>query len=225
LYNLLYGFWRFDILKDASTRTGPPARPFRRIGGALCLDFANTANWRAAPAPEERLGPYGDLVAWGRQAELAKGAEAKRLLEEARARPAAAGAALRRAVGLRETIYRTFAAVAGGRRPAPRDLASLNEAVGRAMGRPAIVPAGRGFAWAWAGDEGGLDSFLAPVARSAAELLLSPEAARVRQCADDRGCGWLFVDRSKNRSRRWCDMKDCGNRAKARRHHRRRRGR
>ena len=58
-----------------------------------------------------------------------------------------------------------------------------------------------------------------PVVQSAVDLMTSPELDRVGQCADDRGCGWLFVDTTKNRSRRWCDMRDCGNRAKARRHY------
>jgi predicted RNA-binding Zn ribbon-like protein len=64
-----------------------------------------------------------------------------------------------------------------------------------------------------------------PILRSAAEVLTSEKRTRLGQCADDRGCGWLFLDTSKNRSRRWCDMEDCGNRAKARRHYLRERGR
>ena len=64
---------------------------------------------------------------------------------------------------------------------------------------------------------------LGPVARSAAELLTSDRLDRLRQCESEKGCGWLFVDGSRNRSRRWCDMSDCGNRAKARRFHRRHR--
>jgi len=51
--------------------------------------------------------------------------------------------------------------------------------------------------------------------------LTSEELDRVRECADDRGCGYLFMDTSRNRSRKWCDMRGCGNRAKAQRHYRR----
>ena len=67
----------------------------------------------------------------------------------------------------------------------------------------------------------GFDRILWPVARSAGELLISDKLDRVRQCADDRGCGYLFVDTSRNRSRRWCSMESCGNRAKAHRHYQR----
>ena len=63
-----------------------------------------------------------------------------------------------------------------------------------------------------------MDLFLDPIIKSAADLLVSPELKRVKQCADDF-CGWLFMDKSRNNSRRWCSMKDCGNRAKAHRHY------
>jgi len=62
-----------------------------------------------------------------------------------------------------------------------------------------------------------------PILRSGADLLASEDRERVGQCADDRGCGWLFFDASRNRSRRWCNMEDCGNRAKAKRHYARER--
>jgi predicted RNA-binding Zn ribbon-like protein len=77
------------------------------------------------------------------------------------------------------------------------------------------------FAWDWAEDPDSLDRVLWVVARSAGELLTSDQLDRVRQCADDRGCGYLFLDTSRNRSRRWCSMESCGNRAKARRHYQR----
>ena len=63
-----------------------------------------------------------------------------------------------------------------------------------------------------------LDGVLAPITWSAAEFLRDPASARVKEC-DGETCGWLFLDTSKNHSRRWCEMKDCGNRAKARRHY------
>jgi predicted RNA-binding Zn ribbon-like protein len=79
-----------------------------------------------------------------------------------------------------------------------------------------------GFAWDWAGAEDALDQMLWPVVHDAAGLLTSEELDRVGQCDDDR-CGWLFLDTSRNRSRRWCSMEDCGNRAKARRYYERKR--
>src|ERR671930_579256 len=71
-----------------------------------------------------------------------------------------------------------------------------------------------GFAWV-------ADDVLAPVVWSAAELLTSGPLERVRECPGDDTCGWLFLDTSRNGSRRWCDMRTCGNRAKARRYYRR----
>jgi predicted RNA-binding Zn ribbon-like protein len=82
------------------------------------------------------------------------------------------------------------------------------------MMRSQIVKAENGFYWHMTGNKAKLDWILNPVIRSAADLLISEEFSRIKKCADPT-CGWLFLDISRNRSRRWCDMRDCGNRAKA----------
>jgi predicted RNA-binding Zn ribbon-like protein len=202
---------------------GSAAGHMHLVGGRLCLDFANTVDWRTGPNRQEWLNGYADLVAWGRHAGALTGAEADGMLAEARRHPAAAAAALARAIALREAIAAVFQAAACGTPPQAGDLAALNAALASALAHARVVPAGDGYAWAWAAGAGTLDRVLWPVARSAAELLTSPDLARVRECAGEP-CGWLFLDTSRNRSRRWCTMEGCGNRAKARRHYARRRG-
>jgi len=83
-----------------------------------------------------------------------------------------------------------------------------------------LEPGGAGFSGSWPAADY-LDRPLWPVARAAADLLQSEQLERVGECADDRGCGYLFLDTSRNHSRRWCSMESCGNRAKARSHDRR----
>jgi predicted RNA-binding Zn ribbon-like protein len=96
----------------------------------------------------------------------------------------------------------------------------MNRTLREALSRLEVAPAAGGFAWAWVADEASLDQVLWPVVRSAAQLLTSGELARVRECARE-GCDWLFVDTSKNHSRRWCTMAVCGSRVKAGRYYRR----
>jgi predicted RNA-binding Zn ribbon-like protein len=187
-------------------------------GGLLCLDFANTVSGRARERPKEQLNLYSDLVSWGREARLVTDLEAQRLLREARRRPGEAASVLERAVMLREGIFRIFSAVADGRSPDDADLAVLNAALSEALSWARIVQTPEGFAWDWADRGERLEQLIWPIARSAAELLTSPDLSRVRECAET-GCAWLFHDTSRNRSRQWCDMKVCGNRAKARRHY------
>jgi predicted RNA-binding Zn ribbon-like protein len=127
---------------------------------------------------------------------------------------------LERARELRETLYRIFGALAAEARPAEDDLARLNSELALTLARCRIEPEGAGFAWSWNEDSLALERPLWPIVRSAAELLTSPERALVKRCASDT-CLWLFLDRTKNHARRWCDMKVCGNRAKVRRHRRR----
>jgi predicted RNA-binding Zn ribbon-like protein len=183
---------------------------------SLCLDFANTLSWRTSEKPEEKLRSYMALVEWGRKAGIVSAREARALLRVG----SPSKNVWKRAIILRESIYRIFAAQAAGRRARPPDVAILNETVRDAMGRLSLVPQATGFAWRWPADSDAARRILWTVARSAADLLTSAHLGAVRECAG-AGCGWLFVDLSRNRSRRWCAMSDCGNREKARRHYQR----
>jgi len=201
---------------------GTNAATLKLLGGRLSLDFANTADWHASVHPVEFLSSYSDLVTWSQHVGILKDQQAQRLLKEAARRPEDATTVLERAIALREAIYRIFSAISHGRSPQAADLATFNAELSRALVQSRIVSTVEGFAWDWAGAEDALDQMLWPVAHDAAGLLTSEELDRVGQCADDR-CGWLYLDTSRNRSRRWCSMEDCGNRAKVRRHYERKR--
>jgi predicted RNA-binding Zn ribbon-like protein len=191
--------------------------------GKLCLEFANTADWHAAEQPVELITSYGDLVAWAQRVGMISAETAESLQKRAAAQPALAAQIHAWAIELREAIYRIFVAHAEGKSPDSADLALLNEALPRAYATPELVATATGYSWYWRGDENGLDGILWPILRSTARLLTDGDLARVGQCADDRGCGYLFYDTSRNRSRRWCDMNACGNRAKSQRHYARHR--
>jgi predicted RNA-binding Zn ribbon-like protein len=208
------GYTETAIVRLENLVSGGASRP-------PCLALANTVRWHASDHPEETLRSYAGLVAWARAAEMLTTPAARRLLHAAADRPAEAARVLKRAVALRETIYRIFVALIHKRPPAGSDLDGLNRALAHSAGCARVVKTAKGFARTWGTDDAALDSLLAPLAFSAAELLVSEGRERVGQCADDRGCGWLFLDTSKNRTRRWCDINDCGNRAKQRRHYER----
>ena len=188
----------------------------------LCLDFANTLEMHASDHPQETLRNYADLVAWAQEKEVIRNSE--KLLRTAKDKSIEAERVLDQAFAIREVIYRIFAAVAAGSSPADVDLATLNTALPDAMSGAQIIQSESGFDWQWERNENALDTMLTPIIRSAGELLTSDELKCVGQCADDRGCGWLFIDTSKNRSRRWCSMEDCGNRAKQRKHYQSKQG-
>jgi predicted RNA-binding Zn ribbon-like protein len=194
------------------------SREWGSIAGKLCLDFANTVDWHRSDHPEERLTDYGQLVSWARAQRLLSKDGARRLLDRAGREPDAAASVLRRALKLRDAIYDIFTAPVLGKPVDERDLEILNAGLSQAMRGARLEVRDEHISWGWQ-DGDGFDCMLWPVLRSAADLLASEDRERVGQCADDRGCGWLFFDASRNRSRRWCNMEDCGNRAKARRHY------
>jgi predicted RNA-binding Zn ribbon-like protein len=187
------------------------------IGGAPCLDFANTVDPRHAADREEFLDGYGALVAWAVHAGLETPAAGKRLAGLGEQRATEAGRVLARAVTLREALYALLSPHAR-----PDDaLAVLNRELRRAWAGAAIVRHGDTFELRLA-DEDALDRVLWPVALSAYELLTTPGAC-IKECDGDE-CGWLFVDTSKAGRRRWCSMGSCGNRAKQGRYRRRHAG-
>jgi len=187
-----------------------------------CLRFSNTIDWRKTDHPDESLNSFADLVAWGQRAGSLSNDQAGHLLQEASRNPDQASATLQRAIDLREAIYRVFSATARHEQPHQADLDNLNVTLTRGMSLARLFQTAAGVAWGWADDDAALDRVLWPVARSAAELLTSADLSRVREC-EGNGCGWLFLDASKNHTRRWCSMEGCGNRAKASRHYQRKR--
>ena len=177
----------------------------------LCLNFANTRYWRGSATPTEDLtrwticcvGPKRRSGCRPRWCSVSLG---KRRFFEA-------------AIALRETIHRCFSATASGRAPAEEDLGALNAALAAAPARQRVSRGG----WDIGTPEPSAASLLAPALWSAADLLVSKQLERVRQCANPQ-CGWLFLDNSKSGNRRWCSMSACGNRAKAHRHYLRQKG-
>jgi len=189
---------------------------FDLTGGLLCLDFANTVDDRTETHPQELLMSFKELVLWSQQAQVVTEQKAKQLLEKAEQGPSEATRVLKLAVEVREAIFRIFKAVAEDESPGEEDLVILSAVVAEAQIHAQIVPGTHGFHWDWAVTSNDLDCMLWPVVRSAADFLTSDELDTVRVCASD-SCNWLFIDTSKNHSRRWCNMKSCGNREKARR--------
>lgn len=198
---------------------------YELTGGAFCLDFANTGPDQKAPETRaEKFEKYPDLLSWAVQSGELTVQDARSLSVAANHLPLRANAVLRKARELRQAIYEIFSAIAGGRAPATKDLDTLNNYWKAASVHRTLTHSGGSFRTAWTmDDKDEMERPLWPVAASAAELLTSEELASVRECASDQ-CSWLFLDNSRNRTRRWCDMKVCGNREKARRHYERAKG-
>jgi predicted RNA-binding Zn ribbon-like protein len=194
---------------------------FKLRGGDVSLDFVNTLGWRLTGYPREYLRSYEDLLDWGRQAGLLALEETEDLSREATLDPEGARETLSRALALREAIHRLISAHIAGESQDENDLSALNRELSIALSHLRVMPADGAYSWDWdrSGDEGKtpLDSPLWRVAQSAAQLLTSEKLGRVKLCAGE-GCGWVFLDESRNSSRRWCDSRDCGNRERVRRH-------
>jgi predicted RNA-binding Zn ribbon-like protein len=187
--------------------------------GHRALDFANTMDWHLSDHPRDRLRTYEDFTDWARDGRVISPAQKRALDEEAKLHPARAQKALAAARQLRDALQRLFDAEALDKPANPADLDLLKGAVAKAVANASFDKSAGGITFTWSDVSRDLEYPLGTLAWISLDLLSSDEREMIGQCADDRGCGFLFLDTSKNHSRRWCSMEGCGNRAKARRHY------
>jgi predicted RNA-binding Zn ribbon-like protein len=190
------------------------------VAGALCLDFINTVGGTRAGVHTDKLETYGDLLDWAVLGGALTRADAARLGRYAADEPDTAGKVLMAAKAFREALHAVFAAQAS-QDVAPKPALDLvNAWIGQSLAHARlVVREGEGFAWGWDRADAP-DAPLWAIARDAGELLTKGPLDRLTECASDT-CGWLFLDSTKNHSRRWCDMRGCGNRDKVRRYRQR----
>ena len=190
-------------------------RAYQLVGGHAALDFVNTLDWRFREgAPEELLTSYGDLITFVAQSELLTAKRAKSLQRGPDGN--AVAQALEEARRLREALAEILYAQVDGRKPVPAALKTIEDTLKTVRERQVLLRVDGRMSWALPerGEDAALPVWL--LAQSAEELLTSGAMEKVRACAKP-DCRWLFLDTSKNHTRRWCDMKLCGNRMKARR--------
>lgn len=207
-------------VEDKVIETGMIEEKFQDLlGERLCLDFVNTVSWRGRESPKDNFSTYYDLLLWSRYVKIISDKDFNALRNKSKTHSNEAQKVMDNAIDLREAIYSVFSARAQGREAPEEDLLTFNDFLSRTMCHSRIQQTDTGLVWDTDGDKNSLDWILNPIIRSAAELLISSDIRKVKRCGDNE-CGWIFLDSSRNQSRRWCDMKDCGNRAKARRFYR-----
>ncbi|GIJ20424.1 hypothetical protein Vlu01_10480 [Micromonospora lutea] len=184
------------------------------MGGNLALDFVNTRTGPPVGSPDgDVLTGYPELVAWAGYAGTLTEAEVTRSLRLSHDDPDAAQAAFGRALRTRDRLDEVFRALATGRSPSGADLAHLRDEEADALAHALLDRAGS-YVWTWRDDHTAARP-LRPVVHAAVQLLTTGALDRIKGCG---GCRFLFHDESKNRSRRWCSMDDCGTVEKARRY-------
>jgi predicted RNA-binding Zn ribbon-like protein len=199
-------------------RDAPRYGQFSWIGGDPSVDFVNTVTWRTYGPCRERIGSIGDVIAW---AAVAFGRDpTDRLRAYAARHPRKAAQVLDRGFALRRNLHALFGAVAAGARAPAAELRAFNAALQATFGRTSVRETRR-LEWHWSSPENPLEVVLHRLTWSAARLLTSPDLGLLRQCANPE-CGWVFLDRSRKRNRRWCGL-ECSSQDKSRRYYARKR--
>lgn len=182
------------------------------VAGNLALDFGNTIDDPLGPERFDHVANYGNLVAWSQRIGTLSAQSSATLLQLARDHPREAESTVQRGKELRAAINETFGAIVDGH-SADTGWQQLRPFLTEAIRHAGVRSSSRNFSLVWDSTE--LGSPLWPVAEAAYRLLIGPEIQRLKRCV---GCPWLFVDRSKNHSRRWCSMEICGTDEKMRRY-------
>ena len=183
--------------------------------GILCLEFADTS-----PAEDkgEELHSIEDLLQWAKKTGVLSSADSVRLAKHYLGNRRQAATDLSTVIAVRDLLYSIFTRIANGHPLRDRDVSELNSALSHTPARLRVRAHSGSFGTHWDSATEGLSQILFPVLADAAELLTSDRLGRIHQCASAE-CTKLFVDVSRNGSRRWCDMNVCGNRMKARLHY------
>jgi predicted RNA-binding Zn ribbon-like protein len=217
-------YWCYLVVMPSSPvpLTLAPTLPFKYVGGDPSIDLVNTVDWTPRGLVDERLTDYDRLTRWAEGAGQLNGRQGSRLRARAAEHPRLAERAYRDALALRWQLRQLFVAIAHDRPvSASPALAELNAALSSALGQLELAPRASGgdeggvLQWSWRDANEQLDHVLWPVLWAAGELLASDEATRIRECGGE-DCGWLYVDRSRNGLRRWCQMEVCGTKEKSR---------
>ena len=212
-------------MAGTSTTTLSSDLSFQYIGGDPAIDLVNTVDWTSRGPEQDRLTDFDRVILWAQGAEILSAKAASSLRAQAHAKPRAAEATYQEVLRVRTVLRRLFRAIAASE-PAGDALDDFNRLLGRALeqmrvtsarGKPRARPALQ-LGWREGGES--LDSIIWPVVWSAASLIVSQEAPRIRICGGP-DCGWMYVDRSRNKLRRWCQMETCGTREKSRRRYQR----
>jgi predicted RNA-binding Zn ribbon-like protein len=215
---MLHGSRGYRDVVSSGSGILAPDRTSHAMGSRLCLAAVNSVAWRRSADPVDSWQGYQDVVDWVAAAGWLP--QAERIRRLARQDRATADRTFRRAVALREALHELFSAVAAGEDAPPAPLRRVQRWTTRGLTALRLVedPAttSRGYALHWTTPT--LDLPVQQVAVSATLLLASPELSQLKQCPGPR-CGWVFLDESRNQTRRWCDPTLCGNRNRVHAHY------
>ncbi|MET8278524.1 CGNR zinc finger domain-containing protein [Micromonospora sp. NPDC005174] len=194
------------------------------VGGHPVLDLVNTLERGGGSSPHDHLSDSSDLLRWSVRVGVLGDGEADQVDRAWHDEPAAAHAGLVAVRDIREGLHLVMLSLitdadggtAGDPVEAGAALVALHERWAGAAARARLVldPSGVRLAY------GTVPAMVVPdrIAEAALDLMLTADLTRVHRCpVREGGCGWLFLDQSRNGSRRWCRMADCGNTVKARR--------
>jgi len=200
--------------------TGHVWGPLDFVGGLSCLNFANTAGGHTKIREVERIPTFGDVINWSLYAELLSPAEAKALLALVKTKPKDAVHRVRELQTFREALHRLVTAIAHKQEPQRADFTRVRGTIAKILSAAEMQPVETEFNWSADADALGLSTVIARVALSAHHMLSREKPSQLRQCEI---CTWLFIDRTKNQTRRFCRQDACGNKSRAERFYSRKR--
>jgi predicted RNA-binding Zn ribbon-like protein len=191
------------------------SKPFKLLAEHPALELVNTLDLRFSANPQELLPTYSDLLRFAVQLRLLPAEQARKLGRTVRENDGRR--VLASTLELREALAAVLYTWVDGGKPAAGQIEILEKHFHGASLQRSLRNGNERLVWSWSGLEQQAELPLWKLAQPASDLLVSEDAERVKSCGDPT-CRWLFLDLSKNHTRRWCDMKTCGNRMKARRH-------
>ncbi len=188
------------------------------IADNVCVDFVNTVERGVRYQHQDWIGSYDAFLLWSRKAGLIDSDEFTCLKTQSSANRRKASRVFEKVLRLRALLRGIFAAISSGSTISTTTIKELNEFLTEAHLARKLEWVDQRAVWRWRADSVAMERPLWTLVMAAADLLTGGNVECVRKCANPQ-CSWMFVDTSKNKRRRWCEMEVCGNQAKARGHY------
>jgi predicted RNA-binding Zn ribbon-like protein len=196
------------IALDAGTYEGT----YKLVGEEISFDFINTISWRGTERENDWLDNPQNFITWALATGIVNAGQAKALKTQSKVD---LENQLYQVHTVRNDLYKILTPFAFDKKPAPESIKKIDAMIYKISKHRHIDP--KSYQWVW--DEPvSFSEILAPVIWNAAYVISDLDHSRIKHCPT---CNWVFYDNTKNRSRKWCDMEDCGSRDKSLRYYHR----
>ena len=185
-------------------------------GGCFCFDFTNTLHSRTDKSTYDYINTYNDILDWSERVKLLPNERLRVLRRYTDQNKKEAEKKLKEILDKREVLYTVFSSIIRNKIYDQSTTEEFNNTLSDSLSKLRLQINKQKINIGWDENEIDLMEPLWAVYKNAFDIITSTPINRIKEC---KACGWLFLDKSKNNSRTWCNMQSCGSIEKSKRYY------